>query len=108
MILFIYKELNSAGFNELSQLPFPVSKSAQSFSVDNFKIFKSLGGIRIIDYYNSPFEFIRLSFWNSADAYEKWEKHPLTQNYIKTRRIYHNDNNIKTQLSGPFQSSAYE
>lgn len=108
MIVFVYKELSSAGFNQLSQRPFPLSESAQTFAADNFKLFKSLGGIRIVDYYNSPCEFIRLSFWSSADAYEKWENHPLIQSYIETRKIYHNDNNIKTQLSGPFQASTYE
>lgn len=108
MILFVYKELSSAGFNQLSQRPFPLSESAQKFASDNFKIFKSSGGVRIIDYYNSQFEFIRLSFWNSADDYQKWEKHPFIQNYLETRKTYHNDNNIETQLSGPFQASTYE
>jgi heme-degrading monooxygenase HmoA len=108
MILFIYKEQSSTEFSSFSHLPFPICESAKVFSENNFRIFKSLGGLRIIDYYSSPFEFVRLSFWKTQEDYLAWEKNPSVQKYIETRTSYHKDFNIKTQILGPFQTSTYE
>lgn len=108
LVMYSYSEMHIAKFSPQSILPYPVSNPVKKLNLEFYNIFKSAGGVKIIDYYENPSEFTRLTFWKTSDDYNNWLQNPVIQNYIYERDLYHLRNQITYNLKPAVIIEIYE
>ncbi len=108
VVMQSYSEMRAVEFSTTSVLPFPICNQSKKFAEDHFNIFKSVGGLYIFDYYETPYVFKRLSFWTTENDYNRWLQNPAIESYIREREIYHLQNQITCSLTKPITVSKYE
>ncbi len=96
-IVFIYKETFSK-----SSLPFSKVKLENKMLQMLSETFQVHGGTYLLDLEISVFENWRISFWKKFAGYSSWQDDKRLKSYFKLRSAHNRENNIKTELIGPF------
>lgn len=107
-LIFIYSEKSLNGDFSTQKKPTVLSEEFSQFQKENYIEFKKAGGVKIIDYMQTPTTHVRITFWITENGYKDWLKALEKSKYLHERELYQKKNFIEATLSGPHEVTQYD